>query len=335
MFDTSVLFNSGCSVLSSSEPDKCFFVLLNDLDHSILRDIGRSEFGYLQRLLDGAKGAVWAKGGGGARCTSVPDHGLSDGLCRVVRRENNSLATIALEQNGLASTTIVAKVIGRVQDSISSGVADSDHEYMVIDGSLCIGRLRRAIAIDEHLFQRTASPVLRQFIKDRKLHLQIRALGLLDTIQFQEHTASQLDSSAGEIDVEVKAFGLNYRGCLTLLRKMSSDVLESECSGIVRAVGPGVEDLAVGDRVMVGALNIFRSCVRVRAEAAVRIPDTMTFSQAAAVFNSFCTAYYSLYEVAHLRKEESILIHAAAGATGQAMIEVAQFLGATICHCRI
>jgi acyl transferase domain-containing protein/NADPH:quinone reductase-like Zn-dependent oxidoreductase/SAM-dependent methyltransferase len=313
------------------EPDTHLFLFLNALDGSFLRKIQQTDFGNLQKLLGGAKGVIWTKGGGGAVCSDSPDHGMSDGLCRVARRENNNvLVSVALEKNDNSLSTALAKVVKKMQESISFGIADSELEYMVMGGKLCIGRLRRAIAIDEHLFKRTLSPVLLQEIGDRELQMEIRARGLLDTIQFQEDNTFQRGPGGGDVDVDVKAFGVNYKDCLTLLGKMNSDMLGSECSGVIRAVGPDVKNFSIGDRVLVGALNVFRTRVRVPAGAVVRIPDTMEFYQAAAIFTNFCTAYYSLHEVAHLRQGESVLIHAAAGATGQALVQVAQSLGAEV-----
>ncbi|KAI1485411.1 hypothetical protein F5X96DRAFT_690651 [Biscogniauxia mediterranea] len=60
----------------------------------------------------------------------------------------------------------------------------------------------------------------------------------------------------------------------------------------------------------------YRTLVRARAFQVVKIPDTMSFTDAAAIPTAFCTAYPSLCNVSRLQKGESILIHSAAGGTG-------------------
>lgn len=85
-----------------------------------------------------------------------------------------------------------------------------------------------------------------------------------------------------------------------------------DCSGIITRVGSAVTDslVKVGDRVATWTLfGSFRTYTRTHASMCVVIPDDLSYGIAASLPVVYSTAYYSLYEVARLRKGESILIH--------------------------
>ena len=148
---------------------------------------------------------------------------------------------------------------------------------------------------------------------------------------------------AGEVEIQVKASGLNFRDVLNALG-MLQPVLEEmgfstamevpfggECAGVVTAVGADVQNLRVGDEVIAAqAVGSLRQFVNVAADFVVKKPQTMTFAEAATVPTTFLTAYYGLVHCAQLKAGDRILIHAAAGGVGQAAVQIAQHIGAEI-----
>ena len=145
--------------------------------------------------------------------------------------------------------------------------------------------------------------------------------------------------------MEVKAVGLNFRDVLNALGMMkeyyagvlgitqASDVgLGFECAGVVSAVGDGVTNFAVGDRVM-GLATIegaFASYLTLPAAQMTPIPAHLTDEEAATIPMAFLTAWYGLVELAQLQPGERVLIHAAAGGVGQAAVQIAHALGAEV-----
>lgn len=113
-------------------------------------------------------------------------------------------------------------------------------------------------------------------------------------------------------------------------RRWKSSRLGNECSGVITRVGKDASDFAVGDRVCSVGVGTFRTFYRDDARLFQRIPDHMSFVEAAALQLVYWTAYYSLFELARLKKGESVLIHAAAGGVGQAAIALSQLIGAEI-----
>uniref|UniRef100_A0A8C3NU24 Vesicle amine transport 1 like n=3 Tax=Sylvioidea TaxID=2116661 RepID=A0A8C3NU24_9PASS len=96
-----------------------------------------------------------------------------------------------------------------------------------------------------------------------------------------------------------------------------------ECSGIVEALGDSVKGFEIGDRVMAFVnYNAWAEVVCTPVEFVYKIPDDMTFSEAAAFPMNFVTAYMMLFEVANLREGMSVLVHSAGGGVGQAVAQL-------------
>ncbi|QCX80416.1 Phenolphthiocerol synthesis polyketide synthase type I Pks15/1 [Streptomyces sp. YIM 121038] len=155
-------------------------------------------------------------------------------------------------------------------------------------------------------------------------------LALLPVAEDAEVSGSR-PLGAGEVRVEVRAAGVNFRDPLIALGMYPGDaVMGTEGAGVVVEVGPDVTDLAVGDRVL-GLLEGAFGPLSVADERMVaRIPEGWSFAQAASVPTVFLTAYYALRDLADLQAGESVLVHAAAGGVGMAAVQLARHFGAEV-----
>lgn len=160
------------------------------------------------------------------------------------------------------------------------------------------------------------------------------AAGGLDDLRW--HLAPSRAPGPGEVEVAVAATGLNYRDVMWSMGLLPEEALERgfagptigiECSGVVSRCGPGVEGLAVGDRVMTFGPACFASHVVVRADLAARLPDGMATEAAATVPVAFFTAWHAMVTLGNLRAGEWVLIHGGAGGVGLAAIQIARHLG--------
>src|ERR1041384_280668 len=105
----------------------------------------------------------------------------------------------------------------------------------------------------------------------------------------------------------------------------------NEGAGEVTAVGPGVTDLKVGDRVAyVVALGAYAEERLMPADRAVKIPDNISYEQAAAMMLKGMTAEYLLRRTYQGKKGDNILVHAAAGGVGLILCQWGKALGATV-----
>jgi putative PIG3 family NAD(P)H quinone oxidoreductase len=145
--------------------------------------------------------------------------------------------------------------------------------------------------------------------------------------------------TAGCIEIEVSACALN-RADLLQRRGLyapppgASEILGLECAGRVRAVAPGVLGFAPGERVMaLLAGGGYAERVVVPASLALHVPETLSFTEAAALPEAFLTASEALYTLGQLAPANWVLIHGAAGGVGSAAVQLAKASGAHVIAC--
>ncbi|WP_345814256.1 quinone oxidoreductase [Paraburkholderia sp. PREW-6R] len=143
------------------------------------------------------------------------------------------------------------------------------------------------------------------------------------------------EPGAGEIRIRQTAVGLNFidvyfRTGLYPLPLPGG--LGMEAAGEVNAVGPGVTDLSVGDRVAYVARppGAYTQERVLPAAQVVKVPDGLTDEQAASVMLQGLTAQYLLRRTYPVKAGDTILIQAAAGGVGLLMCQMAKALGATV-----
>ncbi len=139
----------------------------------------------------------------------------------------------------------------------------------------------------------------------------------------------------GEALIRQKAVGLNYIDVYfrTGLYKAPSlpVTVGMEGAGVVEAVGDGVTSVAVGDRVAyAGALGAYAEARCAPADKLVKIPDGISFEQAAAMMLQGMTAQFLVRQTYQVKAGETILVHAAAGGVGLILVQWAKSLGATV-----
>jgi NADPH2:quinone reductase len=139
----------------------------------------------------------------------------------------------------------------------------------------------------------------------------------------------------GEVLVRHHAVGLNYIDVYfrTGLYKAPSMpvTVGMEGAGVVEAVGDGVTELKLGDRVAyAGALGAYAEARCAPADRLVKIPDGIDFTQAAAMMLQGMTAQFLVKRTYAVKPGDTILVHAAAGGVGTILVQWAKHLGATV-----
>jgi acyl transferase domain-containing protein/NADPH:quinone reductase-like Zn-dependent oxidoreductase/SAM-dependent methyltransferase/acyl carrier protein len=165
------------------------------------------------------------------------------------------------------------------------------------------------------------------------LRLESRERGHLDTLLFTPFALPAC--GVGEVLIEVKAAGMNFRDVLKALALYPGEapdarIFGDEVAGVVKAVGPGVDHVVPGDKVFGLALFGLATYTLARGCNVRRIPAALSFEQAATLPVVFMTAWHALQNVARMRKGERILVHAGAGGVGMAAIQIAHYLGAQV-----
>jgi len=154
---------------------------------------------------------------------------------------------------------------------------------------------------------------------------------VLQTVEFTPNPPAD-----NEVQVENKAIGINYidtyiRSGLYPPPSLPSG-LGTEAAGIVSKIGRNVTHLAVGDRVVYAqsGLGAYSTVHNVPAAKAAKLPDAISFEQAAASFLKGLTVYYLLRKTYNIKANETFLFHAAAGGVGLIACQWAKALGARL-----
>ena len=141
--------------------------------------------------------------------------------------------------------------------------------------------------------------------------------------------------AAGEVRIRHSAVGLNFidtyhRTGLYPLPLPAGIGLEG--AGTVEALGEGVNDLQVGDRVAYagGPVGAYAEVRNIPAHRLLKLPDSIGFDTAAAMMLQGLTAAYLLRKTYRVQPGDAVLIHAAAGGVGLIACQWAKALGATV-----
>ena len=137
-----------------------------------------------------------------------------------------------------------------------------------------------------------------------------------------------------EAVVQIKAAGVNFIDVYFREGRYPSPlpfINGQEAAGIVTEVGSEVSNVQVGDRVAyTSALGSYAEYAAVPAARLVKVPDALSFEQAAAAMLQGMTAHYLVYSTYALKKGETALVHAAAGGVGLLLVQMAKKIGARV-----
>ena len=141
---------------------------------------------------------------------------------------------------------------------------------------------------------------------------------------------------AGQVAIDVEAIGCNFFDILIAQGSYQTKPAlpfspGAEVAGVVRAVGPGVTGLAVGDRVFALLIyGAFASVCLAPVAGTVKMPEGMSFEHGAAFGIVYQTSYFGLVYRAGLQPAETLLVHAAAGGVGLSAVQIGKALGARV-----
>ncbi|NYT66462.1 quinone oxidoreductase [Alcaligenaceae bacterium] len=141
----------------------------------------------------------------------------------------------------------------------------------------------------------------------------------------------------GEVLLRQTAIGVNL---IDVYQRMASSgqyaiehpaILGVEAAGVIEAIGPGVSDLNIGDRVAYWMVRGAYAQKRlIDASRLVKLPDFVSDETAAACMVKGTTAYYLLHRIYAVKPGDVVLVHSAAGGVGQLLCQWAKHLGATV-----
>lgn len=307
-------------------------IFTDEVFEPVLHELDDLKFTQLKSTLASSGTVIWLSRSTGDGSAS-PAFGLVDGLARVLRTENPSckFVTIALDMSNDDFATKAEHVARILRKTLIASTNNYEYAFQEMDGVMHICRLRMSQDTMEQVHTRSL-PNLSQEMRwgsSPPLRLTIGTPGMLDTLHFVADEGYTEPLESDEVEIEVRAAGLNFKDCLIALGTVGGQYLGNECAGIVTQVG-SKSTLQVGDRVCMSTTESFKTYARSKMQCVCKLPPEVSFAEAAALPTQFVTAWTCIHILARLEYGQSILIHAGAGGTGQAAIQLAQHIGAEV-----
>lgn len=140
----------------------------------------------------------------------------------------------------------------------------------------------------------------------------------------------------GEVVIDVRAVGINFPDTLIIEDRYQFKPARpfspgAEVAGVVEAIGEGVKGIHKGDRVIaVPGWGGLVERLAVPANSVIKMPDSMSFEEGAALIMTYGTSYYALKDRASLQPGERLLVLGAAGGVGSAAVELGKAMGASV-----
>jgi len=328
----------GVETLTAANPSGKLCIVLCEIIRPFLSEPSPDQFEAVKRIFTSAAGVLWVVRG--AQISSdIPASNLVTGLSRTVRSEYGSSRVVVLDldpQEPLSSVSTADHIFTLFESHFSNkrhSLNSIDVEYAQRSGHIMIPRMVENRDVNKSVVSTITQPIPEPqpfHQPGRPLVIETGTPGLLDTIHFVDDERMNEVLPDDSVEIEVKATGFNFKDVMMAMGQVEAETLGLECSGIVTAIGKSARGVAIGDRVSCFAFGAFSNFIRSDAAAVQKLPDDMPFETAASLPVIYCTAYYSVYQVANVRKGDTVLIHAASGGLGQATIELCQMIGAEI-----
>lgn len=275
---------------------------------------------------------------GATRDCKRPRGAMLTGFARSFRIEHQDIRMVNvdfdLDTDVATCRELVTKVLKSPSFDLEQNDADVEHEFSEHQGQLYVPRAFQEKTIGNHVRDSNgqSKPEMASFLdNDRTLVAQTEVAGLLDTLRWKDDEDSG-PPGPDEIQIELRAASINFKDVLIAAGQLEGVTeMRNDCAGIVTHVGINMMDrFRKGDRVCCYYSRSYTNRPRVHGDCCAVIPERLSFEEAASLPIVWATVYYSLIHKGRLAKGESVLIHSAAGAVGQAAIILAQHIGAEV-----
>ncbi len=252
----------------------------------------------------------------GRNHTVALGQGAVIGLMRVIANEYPNVTCRGIDLPPTASPADETMVWDELQQK------DAEREIAFRGEARYVRRINRGLQPREQVLESTVP-----------LRLESRERGLLDALKLVPFALPECGE--GEVVIEVKAAGMNFRDVLKALALYPAETADArvfgdEVAGVIKTVGAGVTHVKPGDRVFGLAVFGLATFSMARAGDVRLIPNGLSFEEAATLPVVFMTSWHALKTVANLKSGERVLIHAGAGGVGMAAIQIAHHLGAEV-----
>ncbi|KAH7195357.1 polyketide synthase [Fusarium oxysporum] len=295
-----------------------------DLEAAFFEDISQEMFTEFQEFAQslGSSSVLWLMPPTQVGCLN-PRSAQTLGVARTLRSELGlNFYTLEIDLNEDHFGALITDVFEKVTQDEHSEVLEPDKEYIVHDGAICVGRYQPIHIAEEPLDKVQGGEVMKT--------LRVEKTGSLETMNWA--VASISDSLMDDqVEIKVHSAGLNFHDVISAMGLIPSETPHIspgiELSGVVRRVGCAVTGFSIGDRIMCTCYSGgFSTHFTAKHHYMHKIPNGMSFEEAATIQCCFSTVIYALLDVGKMRRGTSVLIHSACGGIGLAAIQVVKMM---------
>ncbi|GAP86891.1 putative acyl transferase acyl hydrolase lysophospholipase [Rosellinia necatrix] len=310
-------------------------VILDEVTVPVMSKLGQRQWSTLQLLVEKKCDILWVTSGAQMSITN-PDRALAQGLFRVVRNESPFLKIVTLDvENTSTESTVhaITKCLALIETMESNTAVDN--EFTERGGVIYVNR----VLTDTLLNKAKEEEAVRGHLETMDIHcsdstirLGAAHVGNLDSLQYFETSTGPAPLQDGYVEIAVHASGVNFKDVASAMGIVPENelLLGGEGGGIITRLGPNVTDFNVGQRVAFFKKGSFGNYVQASTQVVHAIPDSMSFEEAATIPCVFMTSMYSLFNLAHMKKGDRVLIHSATGGVGIAAIQLCRYVGAEV-----
>ncbi|KAL9617355.1 MAG: hypothetical protein Q9160_007843 [Pyrenula sp. 1 TL-2023] len=331
----SVSDHLGCSTetkpFAEIDPaEEPYYVFIDSPRNSLMQIISPDTFEGLKNLLLHNTGLLWVIPEGAS-----PEAKFVKGLVRTLRIENGPKNLLLFDNVPYAPQGVsgIIKLAELLRDPEVTSTQDQD--FVWHKNSIHLPRMRQLkdakeqFAVERGISLRRVQNI---WEGDRALEMTIDVAGSPDSVYFRRTDILQQPLDDDEILIQIEAAGVSYRDLILVLGSIPWAPPGFDGTGKVVKTGSRVANVGEGDRVFFLALegSAFATFKKMPSWHAAKVPAGMSGTDAASVPLAYSVAVLALIHTARLRKHETILVHAAAGAVGQGCVVLAQHLGARI-----
>ncbi|GKT50532.1 prosolanapyrone synthase [Colletotrichum spaethianum] len=315
---------------------KSTYIVLEEIQTPVLKDMLPEQFEGLKKLVSSATSILWVTGGdlmAGTNPALAMAHGINTVLMNENSAHNLKFATLDIDNTSDIKTPLIAKTVVKVWTTVATAVsrATCETDFILKDENIYISRVSPDMQLNEEFSLDTGPGRTGQaFPNFGNIQLSLETPGLLDTVYFREKPTCEIALNADEVEIEVKAVGLNMKDYVIAMGNFESVKSSNESTGIVSRVGANVAHLKPGDKVICLERGHYDTFLRSPAQKCLKLDDDADLIEMATVGIAHGTALYALDYLAHLEAGETVLIQAATGGLGLAAIQYAKYVGAEV-----
>ncbi|KAI9170607.1 Lovastatin diketide synthase LovF 15 [Paramyrothecium foliicola] len=285
-------------------------------------DIDEKRFKNLQSLLAniGESGLFWI-----TRPSQIesrdPRYAQSVGAIRSIRHEDTIDFASCEVEDVISSLDEVIGAFDHFQKRREDEFFRPNYEYAIANGSINVPRIYPFTFADERLSARST---------EERLALVVDKPSRRAAMHWELRRAKPLDGA--QVEVEVFCTGMTSKDVSRVsgMSPYPAGGVGESASGRVSAIGPKVKGLSVGDRVICLGSGSFSSHMVTPEALVAKIPDSLSFEEAAMFPAAYAAGIAALHNVGNLQTDQTVLIHNATGDVGLAALHLATKSGATI-----